>query len=1095
MADSSQSTTDWIKVELSDNAQTANVTLAGVSIVQGSGPGDALVVTEGGLNLTLKEGTVNTLQGGIWNSGLQNNGNTLVIKGDGTLYAKGGRDGAGIGAAYTGSAASNITIEGGIIYATGGSGGGAGIGGGCGNSGDPHTNAENVAIKGGTVIATGGGNAAGIGGGDGLNGNIGAMDNLSIEGGSVLAVGGEDGAPGIGGSEGSIAISGGSIAAATSGSGPCIGFSEGGATSTVSITGGVFADDATAVADNKVYGVAPAKGYQTQANTDVATKDDYPLAVVKGQAVGTLALVDGADAHADYTGAALAAASVVKEAKYGEVDAEDSDIVFDYKKAAEADDTYAAGLPKDAGSYTVRAVLSGKTIGGETYQEATKTASFVIAPAPLTVTAKDQFIVYGDVPSGAGVDAEGFVNGEGTSTLGGALGYDFDYRQYDEVSGSDKTYTITPKGLTSDNYAITFKPGTLTVNPKEVGLTWSGADDRAYDGVASAVVASIPAAELVNGDAVSVLVEGGDEVNAGAYTAQASLSSAGGKASNYILAAASKEQAYRVLQAEAPQATGASMDVKAGAAHDYSYGLDALLPSLEGACSYGEVTFTVKDDADMLAAFYERGSASITQNTLMLPILEASQAGAGRVGRMEIEVASQNYKTFANTVTVNAVDREILEVSASCVPETYAYNGETLGDAIELSVEAKNADGEVVAGDLTWDDPNAVPGVGDYLAAWTFTPADGLTYQVAKGATLIKVTPKPVGLVWSNVEDRVFGDGKQVGAVVEDGGILAGDEVAVAVAGGDARDAGVHTAVATLEGAQAGNYALADGVGRVAYSIAQSGTAFEPGSVKMLDPQGQVIEGAAVFSYGEKVVVKARPSSTGEQPLAQTLSLSASSPAPAKSGQMALFYGDVQVSDAVDADGEGVYTLQYDTASGRVPVGTKVTLVAEYVASGNMVEARESVELTVNPKVVGLEWSNIAGRIAGDGKQVSAKAAGLLEGDDVTVTVEGGDAAEIGTYVARAVSLAGAQAANYALPGDASTSYAIAAREAAGGEGASSGGESGGKTAESAGAAKRLASTGDSATSVVLPAIGLAAASAAVLVLGRRNRRKQPGLK
>ncbi len=40
---------------------------------------------------------------------------------------------------------------------------------------------------------------------------------------------------------------------------------------------------------------------------------------------------------------------------------------------------------------------------------------------------------------------------------------------------------------------------------------------------------------------------------------------------------------------------------------------------------------------------------------------------------------------------------------------------------------------------------------------------------------------------------------------------------------------------------------------------------------------------------------------------------------------MALFYGDVQVSDAVDADAEGVYTLEYDTASGGVPVGSAVT--------------------------------------------------------------------------------------------------------------------------------------------------------------------------
>ncbi|MDD4803535.1 MAG: Ig-like domain-containing protein, partial [Syntrophomonas sp.] len=111
-------------------------------------------------------------------------GGNVTING-GIVRATGGSWSAGIGGGAEGSGG-NITINGGIVTA-GGDRYGAGIGGG--NKG----NGGNVIINGGTVTAMGGDYAAGIGGGE--NGNGG---NVIINGGTVAATGG-DFAAGIGG--------------------------------------------------------------------------------------------------------------------------------------------------------------------------------------------------------------------------------------------------------------------------------------------------------------------------------------------------------------------------------------------------------------------------------------------------------------------------------------------------------------------------------------------------------------------------------------------------------------------------------------------------------------------------------------------------------------------------------------------------------------------------------------------------------------------------------------------------------------------------------------------------------------------------------
>ena len=141
--------------------------------IDASNEGEAAVTVRGNHDATIELDGKNELKSGSNNAGLEKNdemsedgeiiSGKLTIKDDngkdGSLTAKGGEGGAGIGGGIK-STGSNIAIQGGTIEVVGGAGG-AGIGGGIKSTG------SNIAIQGGTIEAEGGAGAAGIGDGAG----------------------------------------------------------------------------------------------------------------------------------------------------------------------------------------------------------------------------------------------------------------------------------------------------------------------------------------------------------------------------------------------------------------------------------------------------------------------------------------------------------------------------------------------------------------------------------------------------------------------------------------------------------------------------------------------------------------------------------------------------------------------------------------------------------------------------------------------------------------------------------------------------------------------------------------------------------------
>ncbi len=97
----------------------------------------------------------------------------------------------------------------------------------------------------------------------------------------------------------------------------------------------------------------------------------------------------------------------------------------------------------------------------------TVTKNYTMKKRALTVKAKDSVITYGQRPENNGAEYIGFADGEGLADLDGSLSFSYTYAQF----GNAGTYAVTPSGLTSDNYTISFADGVLTVEQAPVTVT------------------------------------------------------------------------------------------------------------------------------------------------------------------------------------------------------------------------------------------------------------------------------------------------------------------------------------------------------------------------------------------------------------------------------------------------------------------------------------------------------------------------------------------------------------------------------------------------------------------------------------------------
>ena len=179
------------------------------------------------------------------------------------------------------------------------------------------------------------------------------------------------------------------------------------------------------------------------------------------------------------------------------------------------------------GTYDIVPTLNDPNNKLGNYNVTKNNGTLTVTKADLTVTADNKSKTYGDANPNFTVSYDGFKNGDAAGSLGGTLQFSTNANQGSPVG----SYDVTPSGLTSNNYTITFAKGTLTVDKRAIEVT---ADNKSktYGENDPALTYTVTGGNLVNGDAFtgSLTRQAGQDV--GTYAINQGTLSAGG---NYTL--------------------------------------------------------------------------------------------------------------------------------------------------------------------------------------------------------------------------------------------------------------------------------------------------------------------------------------------------------------------------------------------------------------------------------------------------------------------------------------------------------------------------------------------------------------------------------
>ena len=150
---------------------------------------------------------------------------------------------------------------------------------------------------------------------------------------------------------------------------------------------------------------------------------------------------------------------------------------------------------------------------------------------------------------------------------------------------------------------------------------------------------------------------------------------------------------------------------------------------------------------------------------------------------------------------------------------------------------------------------------------------------------------------------------------------------------GTPTDAGTYTAAVTVDGKKA----------TVQYTIAQSGTEFS-GGVKV-----------SAYVYGDPIYVTVTPQATGKAPVKKARTLNTP-----QVGQMAIYEGDRQLTDAQTVTSGKELTFTIDTAKANLEKG-RHTLTAKFVGSQNMAAQAETVQVYIRQAAIARADVAVAG--------------------------------------------------------------------------------------------------------------------------------------
>lgn len=314
---------------------------------------------------------------------------------------------------------------------------------------------------------------------------------------------------------------------------------------------------------------------------------------------------------------------------------------------------------------------------------ATVPASFAMPTLTVTITNKEQAAVtFDNGTSLGGIYGGTFAEPEVTVNIGTATpdeeGVKFSYTGT-TLNGAGYSSAEMPKDAGNYTVTATYEDSTyfgsasvnFFIDAKSIDLDWNGLGTEefplTYSGAPMNITASIPADSLVNGDTCTVTVTGGNQINAGTYTAKATLSNKNYKATN-------DEKTYTIqkgdrnvyISDDKTDITGKTLNL---------YPATGL--SKEILVSYSNV-----DDVD--PKYQLTGNASAIKLTTRGNQATVTAVGNGSATLTVSFDETDNYKGVSVSCTIEAVAKPISQISIGSKDETVNLTAKLDGSTIKV---------------------------------------------------------------------------------------------------------------------------------------------------------------------------------------------------------------------------------------------------------------------------------------------------------------------------------------------------------------------------------------------------------------------------
>ena len=423
-----------------------------------------------------------------------------------------------------------------------------------------------------------------------------------------------------------------------------------------------------------------------------------------------------------------------------------------------------------------------------------------------------------------------------------------------------------------------------------------------------------------------------------------------------------------------------------------------------------------------------------------------------------------NYNLTTKTAGKLIIGNASKAITITAASQSWTYDGNLHTNTTVTVTSGTLFDGDVLVATATGGVTNVsdnIPDNNPIAEGYKVMHSDvdvTANYTITPVAGTLTINQKEVGLNWTNTH-LTFNGTEQV-PTCEATGLVNGDEVSVTVTvAGEHSAVGNYTATASaLTGTKSGNYKLpADnthsfsideagmaGIVATGFNNTYDGTAH---GINVTIPDGATVKfGETEGTYDlntspqytdvcnktvyYKVTKEGFSAVTGS---AKVIITKADLTITAK--DKTITYGDVPTNDGVTYSGfvgtddasvlDG--TLGYDynyTQYGNV--GDNYSITPKNLTSTNYNITFTAGKLTVNQKEVGLNWTNTHLTFNGTEQVPTCEATGLVNGDEVSVTVTvAGEHSAVGNYTATASALTGTKSGNYKLPADNTHSFSI----------------------------------------------------------------------